>query len=227
MRVFALVGALVACVHAGLWALSREQTTAPNFRGQLASVSYTPFDGSADPRNGAPSTAKQIRDDLRALAPYTRTIRTYSVEKMRDTLRAHPVQDEDGLRRVLRHLRKSAMLRLIVRDLTGLADLSEVTTTASALAEESVRFALEHLQRWMEDAHGIPQSPAGARIPFLVLGMGKLGGNELNVSSDIDLIFVYPEDGDTDGARSVLENFGAGRSPARPTLRIVGGSDSA
>jgi exo-beta-1,3-glucanase (GH17 family) len=78
MRVFVLVGALIACVHAGLWALSREQTTAPNFRGQLASVSYTPFDGSADPRNGTPSTARQIRDDLKALAPYTRTIRTYS-----------------------------------------------------------------------------------------------------------------------------------------------------
>jgi exo-beta-1,3-glucanase (GH17 family) len=96
MRVFALVAALVACVHAGLWALSREQTTAPNFRGQLASISYTPFDGSADPRNGAPSTAKQIRDDLRALAPYTRTIRTYSSTHGSDQIPA--IANEFGLR---------------------------------------------------------------------------------------------------------------------------------
>jgi exo-beta-1,3-glucanase (GH17 family)/cellulose synthase/poly-beta-1,6-N-acetylglucosamine synthase-like glycosyltransferase len=78
MRVVVLVGAFVACVHAGLWALSREQAHAPNFEGQLASVSYTPFDGSAHPDSGTRTSAAQIRADLEKLAPYTRTVRTYS-----------------------------------------------------------------------------------------------------------------------------------------------------
>ena len=58
MRIVALVGAFVACVHAGFWALSREQANAPNFDGQLASVSYTPFDGSAHPDSGKRTDAR-------------------------------------------------------------------------------------------------------------------------------------------------------------------------
>ena len=79
MRVIALVGALIACVHAGLWALTRDQAVAPSFNGQLASVSYTPFDGSAHPDSGARSSVAQIRADLKAIAPYTRMVRTYSL----------------------------------------------------------------------------------------------------------------------------------------------------
>jgi exo-beta-1,3-glucanase (GH17 family) len=78
MRIVVLVGALVACVHAGFWAFSREQVNAPNFDGQFVSVSYTPFDGSAHPDSGTRTTATQIRADLKAIAPYTRTVRTYS-----------------------------------------------------------------------------------------------------------------------------------------------------
>jgi exo-beta-1,3-glucanase (GH17 family)/cellulose synthase/poly-beta-1,6-N-acetylglucosamine synthase-like glycosyltransferase len=78
MRIVALVGAFVACMHAGFWALSREQATAPNFTGQLASMSYTPFDGSAHPDSGTRTTPAQIRADLKAIAPYTRMVRTYS-----------------------------------------------------------------------------------------------------------------------------------------------------
>jgi exo-beta-1,3-glucanase (GH17 family)/cellulose synthase/poly-beta-1,6-N-acetylglucosamine synthase-like glycosyltransferase len=78
MRFVALVGALVAGVHAGLWALSRDVSTAPEFTSPLASVSYTPFDGSAHPDSGRRSTVTQIRADLKTIAPYTRTVRTYS-----------------------------------------------------------------------------------------------------------------------------------------------------
>ena len=52
MRTVAAVVALVACVHAGLWALMRDNVRAPNFDGQLASVSYAPFEGSAHPDSG-------------------------------------------------------------------------------------------------------------------------------------------------------------------------------
>src|SRR6476659_4220830 len=78
MRTVAAVIARVACVHVGLWALMRDEVRAPNFEGQLASVSYAPFKGSAHPDSGTTAQAAQIRSDLKLLAPYTRAIRTYS-----------------------------------------------------------------------------------------------------------------------------------------------------
>jgi exo-beta-1,3-glucanase (GH17 family)/cellulose synthase/poly-beta-1,6-N-acetylglucosamine synthase-like glycosyltransferase len=78
MRTVAAVLALVACVHAGLWASLRTKETAPDFTGQLASVSYAPFVASQHPDFGDRPTVEQIRADLKAIAPYTRAIRTYS-----------------------------------------------------------------------------------------------------------------------------------------------------
>ncbi len=78
MRTVAAVLALVACVHAGLWASLRTKEAAPDFTGQLASVSYAPFVASAHPDWGERPTVEQIRADLKAIAPYTRAIRTYS-----------------------------------------------------------------------------------------------------------------------------------------------------
>ena len=78
MRTVAAVLALVACVHAGLWALLRSETKAPDFTGQLASVSYAPFVNSSRPDSGDRPTPEQIRADLKAIAPYTRAIRLYS-----------------------------------------------------------------------------------------------------------------------------------------------------
>jgi exo-beta-1,3-glucanase (GH17 family)/cellulose synthase/poly-beta-1,6-N-acetylglucosamine synthase-like glycosyltransferase len=78
MRTVVAVLALVACVHAGLWALLRTSEVAPDFTGQLASVSYAPFVDSSHPDTGQRPTAEQIRADLKAIAPYTRAIRTYS-----------------------------------------------------------------------------------------------------------------------------------------------------
>ena len=78
MRTVVAVLALVACVHAGIWALLRPVGTAPDVTGQLASVSYSPFADSSHPDTGARPTPEQIRADLQAIAPYTRAIRTYS-----------------------------------------------------------------------------------------------------------------------------------------------------
>src|SRR6202020_2843685 len=78
MRTVAAVLALVACVHAGLWASLRTKETPPDFTGQLASVSYAPFVASRHPDYGPRPTPEQIRADLKAIAPYTRAIRTYS-----------------------------------------------------------------------------------------------------------------------------------------------------
>jgi exo-beta-1,3-glucanase (GH17 family)/cellulose synthase/poly-beta-1,6-N-acetylglucosamine synthase-like glycosyltransferase len=78
MRVVAAVVALVACVHVGVWSLARHQSTPPGFDGQLASVSYAPYEGSAHPDRENRPTAARIRSDLKTLAPSTRAIRTYS-----------------------------------------------------------------------------------------------------------------------------------------------------
>jgi exo-beta-1,3-glucanase (GH17 family)/cellulose synthase/poly-beta-1,6-N-acetylglucosamine synthase-like glycosyltransferase len=78
MRTVAAVLTLVACVHAGMWALLRPEVKAPDFTRQLASVSYAPFANASHPDSGERPTAEQIRADLRAIAPYTRAIRLYS-----------------------------------------------------------------------------------------------------------------------------------------------------
>ena len=78
MRTVAAVIALVACVHVGLWALTRDNLDAPGYEGLLASVSYAPFQGNANPDAGSQAQAEQIRADLKLLAPLTRAIRTYS-----------------------------------------------------------------------------------------------------------------------------------------------------
>jgi exo-beta-1,3-glucanase (GH17 family)/cellulose synthase/poly-beta-1,6-N-acetylglucosamine synthase-like glycosyltransferase len=78
MRSVAAVVALVACVHAGLWALSRDHISAPNYDGQLASVSYAPFQGNGHPDAGGAADAEHIRSDLKLLSPLTRAVRTYS-----------------------------------------------------------------------------------------------------------------------------------------------------
>ena len=78
MRTVAAVLTLVACVHAGMWALLRPEAKAPDFTGQLASVSYAPFVNSKHPDYGDRPTEEQIRADLKAIAPYTRAIRLYS-----------------------------------------------------------------------------------------------------------------------------------------------------
>jgi exo-beta-1,3-glucanase (GH17 family)/cellulose synthase/poly-beta-1,6-N-acetylglucosamine synthase-like glycosyltransferase len=78
MRTVAAVIALVACVHAGLWALAQDHVSAPNYDGQLASVSYAPFEGNVNPDAGGRASIERIRADLKQLAPATRAIRTYS-----------------------------------------------------------------------------------------------------------------------------------------------------
>src|SRR5205085_6680326 len=96
MRVVASVVALAVGVHAGLWALVRHQETAPNFEGQLASISYAPYAQSGNPEAGYRPTAAQIRADLKALAPLARAIRTYSATDGGELVPA--IADEFGLR---------------------------------------------------------------------------------------------------------------------------------
>ncbi|HKB84054.1 MAG TPA: bifunctional [glutamate--ammonia ligase]-adenylyl-L-tyrosine phosphorylase/[glutamate--ammonia-ligase] adenylyltransferase [Burkholderiales bacterium] len=112
--------------------------------------------------------------------------------------------DDQALKTTLRRLRKAVMLALITRDLDGRADLAEVMSTVTALAEESAAAAAACHTRWLAREFGNPVGAASGNAQRLqVIAMGKLGGGELNVSSDIDVVFAYPEDGETDGPRRI------------------------
>jgi cellulose synthase/poly-beta-1,6-N-acetylglucosamine synthase-like glycosyltransferase/exo-beta-1,3-glucanase (GH17 family) len=96
MRFVALIVALVACVHLGLWVLFRDHADAPNINGKLSSVSYAPNRGSDDPNSAPVPNVSDIRADLKVLAPYTRTIRTYSSTCGGESIPA--IANEFGLR---------------------------------------------------------------------------------------------------------------------------------
>ncbi|WP_263768972.1 bifunctional [glutamate--ammonia ligase]-adenylyl-L-tyrosine phosphorylase/[glutamate--ammonia-ligase] adenylyltransferase [Propionivibrio soli] len=118
---------------------------------------------------------------------------------MREFLVNGTPQDEVGLKRILRQLRQRVLAALIVRDLCGVAPLAEVVETMTCLADVTTNFALNHLHRQLAVQFGEPLDKKGEPQRLIVVGMGKLGGRELNVSSDVDYIFIYPEDGETAG----------------------------
>ncbi|WP_374399695.1 bifunctional [glutamate--ammonia ligase]-adenylyl-L-tyrosine phosphorylase/[glutamate--ammonia-ligase] adenylyltransferase [Niveibacterium sp.] len=123
-----------------------------------------------------------------------------SADSMRDFL-AREAPDEAQLKRGLRRLRTWVICHTAVRDLLGLAPLAEVTETMTLLAEVCIAHAHDQLHALLAERHGAPACADGTPMRMVIIGMGKLGGRELNVSSDIDLIFAYPEDGDTAGPR--------------------------
>jgi len=109
--------------------------------------------------------------------------------------------DASGLSRAVRILRRRAYLHIMARDLSGRADLAEVCATVTTLAERTIAAAVELHTRDAIRRHGTPRRADGEAQTLIVVGMGKLGGSELNVSSDIDLVFLFAEDGETDGPR--------------------------
>jgi glutamate-ammonia-ligase adenylyltransferase len=129
-------------------------------------------------------------------------------EDMQRFLQQADIQDEEALRRALRQLRQRVMLRTLARDLAGVAGVPEVCETMTVLAEVAIEASLRFLEPLLEQEFGRPMAD-GRRQRLVVVGMGKLGGRELNVSSDIDLIFLYPEEGETEGGRGLnnLEFF--------------------
>jgi glutamate-ammonia-ligase adenylyltransferase len=113
---------------------------------------------------------------------------------------------EDNLKSALRRLKRRAYVRVCARDLAAGAPLAEVTEAMTLIAEVAVTNATKVLHEALAARYGEPRNGRGEAQRLIVVGMGKLGGRELNVSSDVDLIFIYPEDGDTDGEHSI-SNF--------------------
>lgn len=103
----------------------------------------------------------------------------------------------------MRKLRQRVLARIILRDLNGLADFQEVVKTISDFADFCINKSVEYLSAWQEKHYGEPVDQDGNKQSLIVIGMGKLGGRELNVSSDIDLIFAYSQSGHTNGENSI------------------------
>ncbi|WP_417345331.1 bifunctional [glutamate--ammonia ligase]-adenylyl-L-tyrosine phosphorylase/[glutamate--ammonia-ligase] adenylyltransferase [Ferrimonas sp.] len=112
-------------------------------------------------------------------------------------------QDEASAKRVLRRFRHRQMILIAARDFLNLAPLDESLAHLSQMAETLILAARDWLCEHLAPRFGYPRSPTGEQQPLLILGMGKLGGGELNFSSDIDLIFTYPENGSTDGNKQL------------------------
>jgi len=120
--------------------------------------------------------------------------------------RLHNVNNQATLMQVLRIYRQREMLRIAFRDLAGWNNLNTTTNELSWLAEASIESALSLLSCWQQKEFGKPVNNNAEEQSLVVIGMGKLGAHELNYSSDIDLIFTYPEEGQTKGKRIEMEN---------------------
>ena len=111
------------------------------------------------------------------------------------------VSDETTLMKQLRELRQQEMIRIAWRDLNSLADDETILGELSDFAEAIVSVTLLHLEKQQAEIYGMPQDSKDREQALLTFAMGKMGGRELNFSSDIDLIFAFAEDGETSGAR--------------------------
>lgn len=116
------------------------------------------------------------------------------------------VTSEEELKRTLRRFRRQQMMIIAWRELAGLSEVEESFSHLSLLAEELISQALAWLYDKACREQGTPMSPDGRPQQLQVLGMGKLGGGELNFSSDIDLIFSFAENGQTQGGRRSIDN---------------------
>ncbi len=173
----------------------------PNFISELEQVLlYSEFAASAL------STDPELLVDL---------IKTGSLDKKQD--RNHPVRlirdkikairEARELKALLFRIRQREMVRIAWRDLTCKAELEETLTDLSFLAETCVKTAVSFLYDHLSSSYGIPvDTQHGLKQHLIVLAMGKLGAGELNFSSDIDLIFVYTDEGETSEKEKIISN---------------------
>lgn len=119
----------------------------------------------------------------------------WTADEMR--ARLEPITQPEQLAHVMRVMRREVMVTQAARDIAGKADFWEVTGTMTALAQECITAAVRVHAHDLARRFGVPVSETGVVQDLMVVGMGKLGGAELNASSDIDLVFVYDDSGNT------------------------------
>jgi glutamate-ammonia-ligase adenylyltransferase len=108
----------------------------------------------------------------------------------------------------LAKFRRRQILRILIRDVMGLARLPEITGELTSLADVIVETAYARIKEELVKEFGVPRDDAGNEAHLAVIALGKMGGNELNYSSDIDLMFVYSANGETAGGSRSISNRG-------------------
>jgi len=121
--------------------------------------------------------------------------KTYDENTYREKLAQKNIETESELMTTLRHFRRQEMIRIAWRDIADWEDTRQILRELSWLADACIQKALEFLYQEACEKRGTPVLSNGSPQQIVVLGMGKLGAYELNYSSDIDLIFAYPENG--------------------------------
>ncbi len=116
-------------------------------------------------------------------------------------LPADTAADDATFMEALRRFRRRQLVRIAWRDLASLAEVETILRELTLLADVCIDAAGSYAARGLQSRYGVPRGEDGRELQLLVLGMGKLGGGELNFSSDIDLVFLFPEHGETDGGR--------------------------
>jgi glutamate-ammonia-ligase adenylyltransferase len=124
--------------------------------------------------------------------------RVLTAEQMRDMLEETLPEGPPAPLEFAR-FRRRQILRILIRDVLGLGTLPEITGELTALADTIVETAYARIRQQLVAEHGIPLTRAGQESQFAVIALGKMGGNELNYSSDIDLMFLYYANGETSG----------------------------
>jgi glutamate-ammonia-ligase adenylyltransferase len=118
------------------------------------------------------------------------------------------IADEAALKQHLRLLRNRRMAHFVCRQVLGLADFEETVASVTRLAEQCIDFALARLYAWACAKDGVPiGGDSGRAQQLVVVALGKLGARELNLSSDVDLVFAYPEAGSTDTGKRTNQQF--------------------
>jgi len=162
-----------------------------------------PSDGQAEHSRFFQRLHRRYGQELALLPPGAPTRTT--MEEAMAALRARGMDMASALRTV----RQLVMERLIRLDCEARAPLGDITRAVTELAELALDHACRHAREELDSRHGAPQGPQGQPVQLWIIGMGKLGARELNVSSDIDLIYVYEHDGDTagiEGGRGRISN---------------------
>ena len=153
-------------------------------------------------------------DLLKVLAPADFPIRA-------PVLSADPGSSEADALAQLRRWRRYEMVRIAWRDLAGWAELPETLSDLTAFADAAIDLAVRHARQGLIARYGEPRSASGTVQPLVVIAMGKLGGGELNFSSDVDLVLLFPEHGETDGARQIANEEFFTRL-AQGVIRLLG-----
>ena len=130
------------------------------------------------------------------------------------------LESEPSILRALRRFKRREILRIAYGDIIGDQNIRTVTSQISYLADSILEGALFAANRYLRQHWGVPRLPDGRRARFVILAMGKLGGEELNYSSDIDLIFLYEDEGQTEGPR-YLSNAEYFERLAREIVRLL------